>query len=160
MHITYFLKSLSTVPLGALILIGTTSATQAEAPSPRAAIEARQAGYKKMGDAMKAIRAQLQSASPNAEVMVLAAQAIAETAPKQASLFPVGSGSESGIQTGALPNIWTDHATFDSKATDLINESNKLLMVTKTGDSAAIAAQIKATGAACGGCHHLFRAET
>ena len=135
------------------------TAAQAATPSPKDAIEARQAGYKQMGEAMKALRAQLASAAPDKDLMVKAAQTIATIVPQQAALFPAGSGPEAGLQTDALPNIWTDRATFDARMSDLATEARTLVMTVQAGDPAAIASQVKATGATCGGCHRLFRAE-
>ncbi len=132
----------------------------ADAPSPQASIAARQAGYKKIGAAMKSLREQLTSAAPDKAVMLDAAQTIAATVPGQAGLFPAGSGPEAGVHTDALPLIWTDRATFDADMARLITESAKLETVAGGGDVAAIGAQVKATGAACGACHHQFRADT
>jgi len=91
--------------------------------------------------------------------MVAAAQTIATTARGQGKLFPAGSGPAPGVKTDALPNIWTDRATFDAQMAKLVVEADKLVAVTNSGDAAAIGAQAKATGAVCGGCHRKFRAE-
>lgn len=131
----------------------------AAAPSPQAAIAARQAGFKKMGGAMKALGEQLKGDTPAKDVMVGAARTIAATAREQGKLFPAGSGASAGVHTDALPNIWTDRATFDGQMARLVTESGKLLTIAGGSDVAAIRAQAKATGAACGGCHRQFRAD-
>lgn len=135
------------------------SAVLAAAPTPQAAIVARQAGYKKMGAAMKALNEQLKSDTPAKAVMLDAARTIAATAPEQPKLFPVGSGASAGVKTDALPNIWTDRATFDAKMSSLIAESAKLVTVVNGGDVAAIRVQAKATGGTCAACHRSFRAD-
>lgn len=130
------------------------------APTPQVAIATRQAGFKKMGAAMKALGDQLKTAAPAKDVMVAATRTIALTAREQPKLFPAGSGPASEVKTDALPNIWTDRATFDTSANKLIAESTKLFAVANGGDVAAIRAQMKVTGAVCGGCHRQFRADT
>jgi cytochrome c556 len=63
------------------------------------------------------------------------------------------------VKSAALPAIWSDNAKWTAAAERLQNESNKLYQVSRGGDEAAIKAQIKAVGGACGGCHESFRAK-
>ncbi|MBW8743579.1 MAG: cytochrome c [Sphingomonas sp.] len=135
------------------------AAVPAAAQSPQAIIAARQAGFKKMGAAMKVLKAQLDSGAPAKDVMANAARTIALTAPQQAKMFPAGTGASAGVKTDALPNIWTDRANFDALMVRLVGETAKLQAVAGGGDAAAIAAQTKATGAACAACHRQFRAD-
>lgn len=130
------------------------------AGSPTEAIAARQAGFKAMGTAMKAIDTQLKGDAPDAGAMAAAAATIAATAPHQGALFPAGSGPETGAKTDALPVIWTDRATFDADMAAMVAASATLATATKTGDVPTINAAFKATGATCGACHHRFRADT
>ncbi|MDI1295709.1 MAG: cytochrome c, partial [bacterium] len=130
------------------------------APAPKAAIAARQAGYKKMGAAMKALNDQLKSDAPAKAAMVAAAQTLAMTARDQPKLFPKGSDATAGVPTDALPNIWTDRATFDGQMAKLIAESGKLVGIANSGNVDAIRVQAKATGATCAACHRQFRADT
>jgi cytochrome c556 len=146
--------------LAGLATAGTLAATPAPAPAPKAAIAARQAGYKKMGAAMKAINDQLKTDAPARGVLAASARTIAATAREQANLFPAGSGPTAGVPTDALPNIWTDRATFTAQMNKLIAESGKLVTVVNGGNLDAIRAQAKATGGTCGGCHRQFRADT
>lgn len=143
--------------VGALAIGGTVTA--APAPSPQTAIKARQANYKKMGAAMKALNDQLKSSAPAKDAIIGAANALAATAREQPKQFPAGSGPSSGIATDALPNIWTDRATFDGQMTKMIAESGKLAALAKGGNIDAIRLQAKATGATCGACHRQFRAD-
>ena len=143
----------------ALTMTGTLAAAPAAAPSPQAAVAARQAGYKKMGAAMKALNDQLKSDAPAKPAMVAAARTIALTAREQSKLFPAGSGPASGLKTDALPAIWTDRATFDGQMARLVTESGKLLAAANGGNATAIRAQVKATGATCSACHRQFRAD-
>ena len=137
------------------------SATLAAAgPTPAAAVAARQAGFKKMGGAMKALNDQLKSDAPAKDAMTAAARVLAATAREQPALFPAGSGASAGVANDALTTIWSDRATFDAQMAKLIAESGKLVAVTNGGDVAAIRAQAKATGATCAACHRQFRADS
>ena len=140
--------------------LATAGLLSAAPPSPQAAIQTRQANFKKMGTAMKALGDQLKADAPAKPVMLPAAQTIAATAKAQGGLFPPGSGASAGIKTDALPAIWSDKANFDGQMAKLVTESAKLVSVVNGGDVTAIRAQQKATGAVCGGCHKQFRADT
>ena len=142
----------------ALALAGSLAA--APGPSPQNIVATRQAGFKKMGAAMKALNEQLKSSTPAKNVIVAAAQTIAPTAREQAKLFPAGSGPAAGIKTDALPNIWTDRGTFDAQMNKLLVETAKLAAVTNGGDMDAIRAQAKVTGGVCASCHRQFRADS
>lgn len=152
-------RTFTILPFAVLALAAATLADAAPAPSATAAIAARQAGFKKMGKAMKALGEQLKSSAPSKPAMIAAAQVIADTGRGQGRYFPAGSGPAPGVKTEALAAIWTDKADFDAKMADFVAASGKLLAVSKTGDAAAIGAQMKATGATCGACHRKYRAE-
>ena len=68
--------------------------------------------------------------------------------------FPEGSLDE---DSEALPEIWEKWSEFTEKFEDLQREAAKLAEVAKGGDMAAMKAQFKETGGACGGCHKPFR---
>lgn len=149
------------LPFAALpILTGPLTAAATPGPAPKAAILARQSGYKKMGAAMKALNEQLKSDAPVKSIMAGAAQTLATTAREQPRLFPAGSGPAAGVATDALPNIWTERAAFDAQMAKLIAESAKLMAVVNQGNPDAIRVQAKATGATCAACHRQFRADT
>jgi cytochrome c556 len=138
--------------------IATASEAQAT-PSPQTVIETRQAGFKKMGAAMKAIVEQLKSAAPDNARMVAAADAIHSGAQAQLSWFPDGTGPEAGMQTDALPYIWKERAKFDSLANRLIGEVKTLSTALSGNDLAAVRAQVKVVSDACSTCHRSFRAD-
>ena len=60
-------------------------------------------------------------------------------------------------KTDAKPDIWKDWDKFVAAAKALERESAKLAVVAKSGGKADIAAQVKAVGKSCGGCHKPFR---
>lgn len=155
------LLALFGLPLAAMpIMLVPLNAAPAAASAPKAAIAARQAGYKKMGAAMKALNDQLKTGAPVKAKMVSAVQALAAAAREQPRLFPAGSGPTAGVPTDALPNIWTDRATFDGQMAKLIAESGKLISVVNEGNLDAIRTQAKTTGATCAACHRQFRADS
>jgi cytochrome c556 len=127
--------------------------------SPQALIETRQATFKKMGAAMKAIVEQLKSDAPDNAKMVAAAQVISAGAEQLPRWFPAGSGAEAGIDTDALPYIWKDRAKFESLANRLIPESKNMAAALSGKDLAAVRTQVKALAEVCSTCHHSFRAD-
>jgi cytochrome c556 len=71
-------------------------------------------------------------------------------------LFPAGSG---GGDSRARPEIWTNRADFEAKASDLRAAANRLLQLSRAGDAAGYAAQADAVEAACNACHMAYRDE-
>ncbi len=62
-----------------------------------------------------------------------------------------------GVKSGALAAIWAEPAKFKEAQERLQNETAKLAQITKSGDEAAVKAQLGAIDKACGGCHETFR---
>lgn len=60
-------------------------------------------------------------------------------------------------KTDAKPDIWKDWDKFTAAAKKMGEESGKLADIAQSGDMAAIGAQVKALGKACGDCHKPFR---
>jgi len=56
-----------------------------------------------------------------------------------------------------LPAVYENKAKFNEHISRLENEAAKLVAVSKSGDEAAMKAQIGAVGKSCGGCHNDFR---
>jgi cytochrome c556 len=65
--------------------------------------------------------------------------------------------STANVKSGALPEIYKQPAKFKEAQDRLRSEVQKLLATSKSGDEAAIKAQIQAVDKACGGCHESFR---
>lgn len=61
------------------------------------------------------------------------------------------------VKSGALPAAFTDTAKFKEAQERLQNEVTKLVSATKSGDEAAVKAQIGAVNKACSSCHDDFR---
>ena len=146
--------------LAALTLAGLCAGmATAAALDAKAAVAARQAGFKRMGAAFKAINDQLKGDAPAKDQLVAAARVVATTARAQPALFPAGSGASAGVPNDALPAVWSQRAAFDAQMAKLVVESARLATVAGTGDLAAIREQTRATGAVCKACHIQFRAD-
>lgn len=65
--------------------------------------------------------------------------------------------STKDVKSAALPAVFTDTAKFKEAQDRLQSEIAKLVSVSKSGDEAAVKAQLAATGKTCGGCHETFR---
>jgi cytochrome c556 len=62
-----------------------------------------------------------------------------------------------GVKSAALPAVWEKQDEFKKAAERLESEAAKLAEVSKSGDEAAVKAQIGAVGKSCAGCHETFR---
>jgi cytochrome c556 len=60
-------------------------------------------------------------------------------------------------KTRALPVIYENNAKFKEYANRLENETSKLVTLSRSGDEAAVKAQVGAVGKVCGSCHDDFR---
>jgi cytochrome c556 len=125
-----------------------------QAQSDESFIEYRQKVMQSMGANMGAIGATLKNKLPyqshivhHAYQIQSASQLITDAFKKQ-----ITAG-----KTDAKPEIWQDWNKFAAAAKQLEDDSGKLASVAQSGDMAAIAAQVKAVGKACGGCHKPFR---
>ena len=65
--------------------------------------------------------------------------------------------STKDVKSAALPAIWAEPTKWSDAADRLQNEASKLYAVSRSGDEAAVKAQIGAVGKACGACHESFR---
>jgi cytochrome c556 len=125
-----------------------------QARSPDAIIAARQAGYKRMGDAFAAMKKVIEAGGDVAPLQA-SAQVVADWARQIPAMFP--PGTETGHNTHARPEIWTNRADFDQRSAALTTEADKLVRLAAAADKAGFAEQWKTTGAVCGGCHRGYR---
>ncbi|MEJ0034701.1 MAG: cytochrome c [Gammaproteobacteria bacterium] len=158
----FAIRRVTQLALAGACVLGAASATASDtegASSPQATIETRQAGFKRMGAAMKAIVAQLKTDAPDNTQIATAAQAIRTGSESVPHWFPAGSGAEAGSETDALPYIWQERAKFDSLATRLVAESKTLATAASGGDVVAVKSQVKVVAEVCASCHRSFRAD-
>jgi cytochrome c556 len=118
-------------------------------------IVTRQAGFDLQGGAFDAIRAAVAAKAPDIKPYATAAAGIESWAKQIPLAFP--KGSETGHDTKAKPEIWSDNAGFVKDANDLATAAGKLADLAKAGDAAGVADQVKVVGAACGACHRTYR---
>jgi len=119
-------------------------------------MKVRHDNYEDIGKSMKVLQDNMKLDAPDIAAVTAAATKIRDYAGQMGTWFPAGTGPESGIETEAKANIWTDRATFNAAVTKLQEESTKLAAVT---DAAGFKAQFPVTGGACKNCHDTFREE-
>lgn len=134
---------------------GAVAATQ----SPKAVAHARHEGMEAIGKAFTIVNKQLRSGSPNAAVVRTQAAAINRLAIASNGWFTPGSGPGQGFKTHAKAAIWTDAAGFRTAQQNFLTEAAKFDQVARGGNIAAVAAQAKALGGTCKGCHDKFAEE-
>ncbi len=122
-------------------------------------VNTRVAGLRQLGAAFKNVNDELKSGTPQPMVLQLSARQIRDAAKAQYGWFPAGSGPQAGVKTRAKPEIWTQPAQFKAAQDNLSAQADAFAKVVAGGDTTAIAAQAKQLGAACGACHHQFRAD-
>jgi cytochrome c556 len=121
------------------------------------AIDDRKAAMKSLGAHMAAITKVTKGEDADKAQVVGRAQDIANKARAMAAWFPQGTGPEAGVETRALPAIWTEFDKFRAAATAAASQADKLSDVAKGGDLKAMTDQFAEVGKACGGCHTPFR---
>jgi cytochrome c556 len=128
------------------------------AQDKEAQIKTRRDTMKRQGEDFKAIAdfAKGEGDQAQATAGIADLQAIA---PKIVELFPPGTGMDAFPgKTGAKPEIWKEWDKFKAIPAVLLSEEQKLADAVKSGDKAAIGAQIASTGkSGCGACHTPYR---
>ncbi len=74
------------------------------------------------------------------------------------AVFP--DGTQSGHNTKARPEIWSDRAGFEKAAQNFWTQADKLATLADANDKAGFATQYTATTQACGACHRSYRVRT
>lgn len=141
---------------GSFLLLA-AAASAATAATSASMVESRQASFKQIGKANKAIQDELRSGDPSLATIRTNARQIATLGAKLESWFPKGSGKESGVETAALPQIWTKPAEFKSSAVKMRLASRQLRAAADSGDMAAVKSANGQLIGTCRGCHQTFR---
>ena len=70
-----------------------------------------------------------------------------------------GPGTDEGemLETGALPEIWTDMATFKQRLNDMRDATANLATAASGSDEDAMKTALGAAGKSCKSCHDDFR---
>jgi cytochrome c556 len=146
---------LAGIPLA--IGVGYVAAAFAQA-KPEVLVKQRQAAMTLQGKYFGPLAAMAQGKAPyNKDTVVRNAEFLAALSKMPWDGFAESTKDEKSVKTAALPAIWKDTDKFKQAQQHLEDEVSKLVQVCKSGDEAAVKAQIGATGKACGGCHQDFR---
>ena len=146
--------------LAAVAIFAAACAAPAVAQTPAGkAVEARQAGFKQMGAAFKAVNDELRSGKPDAAKIAQASERLRGHAAQLPTWFPKGSGAEAGVKTGARPEIWSDAAGFADAASRLRTATTALHASAQAGDINVMRQRARAVGQACQACHTAYREE-
>ncbi len=73
------------------------------------------------------------------------------------AMFP--DGTQTGHDTKAKPEIWSDRAGFEKRAKAYAQAAMSLEAAARADDTAAFTAAFKSVGQACGACHKSYRAK-
>ena len=121
-----------------------------------AVVTERREGLKAAGENMTAVAGVARAGGDPRETVqrIAAIQAwFATMGPR----FPAGTQQGApGIDTRALPAIWTDRAGFDAALAAIGPRLTALSEAAASGNVAAFQAAVQATGAACGDCHRPY----
>lgn len=145
-------RSLFAATTAAVILAGTVGAHAGED-----AIKYRKAVMSAIGAHMGAISTILKTGAGDMKDIPVHADAMAGLANMTGHLFPRDSGPMDG-ETATKPEVWEKPEDFNKIVMAFVAEAEKLATVSKTGDKAAIGAQLGALGKnACKACHDGYK---
>ncbi|MCL2344722.1 MAG: cytochrome c [Desulfobulbus sp.] len=142
-----------------LALLGITLAGGAAAQmKPEEAIKFRQSAYATMAWNMQRIKANVEGAYNQDEVIKAAnvIQSIANSG--MGALYLPGTDKGKGWEkTRVKPALFTDKEQVGKLATNFNREANEMAKVAATGDAAAAKIQFGKLGETCKACHDDFR---
>ena len=113
--------------------------------------------YENLGKAMKGLGRELKAGTPSLPTIQRHAAHIARFAPQVPSLFPPGTGPETGRRTRAKAEIWSDRQTFRQRAEAFRREAARFNQAAQSGDLAAVRAALPSLADTCKNCHDRFR---
>ena len=140
------------------VLIGVCLGGAANAQGPDFAdlIRGRQAGMMLSGATMGAIKVGIDNNQP-LQVQRFNTRALSRWAHAVPGMFPQGSGPESGVQTNAKAEIWTDRAGFEARAAAYAADVDRLVELAQGEDAAAFSAQWTQVRTNCQACHDVYK---
>ena len=142
--------------VSAAALVSLSMPAAAQFAKPEDAIKYRQSAFSVMGTHFGRIGAMANGKVPfdakvaadNADIVVVMGRL------PWAGFVP---GTETGGNTKAKPEIWTEQAKFKENSDKLIAESTKLAAAAKTGNLDALKTAFAATAGTCKACHDAYR---
>jgi cytochrome c556 len=144
------------VAAAAAVVVGLGAAGFAE--DKEVMIKERRDAMKRQGDDLKAI-SDFSKGDGDQATALAKANDLLTLNPKIVDLFVPGTGMDAFPgKTGARAEIWKEWDKFKVLPAGLKTEEEKLLLAVKSGDKAAVGAQLAATGKnGCGSCHTPYR---
>ena len=139
----------------ALVLGASYSLTAFSQAKPEVLVGQRQAAMKLQGKYWGPLSAMAQGKAPYDAAVVARNAAYLDVLDKMP--WDGFNPSTKDVKSAALPAVYDEPAKFKEAQERLQSEVSKLVAVSKSGDEAAVKAQLGATGKACGGCHETFR---
>jgi cytochrome c556 len=134
------------------LVISTTASAQAK---PEQLVKQRQAAMTLQGKYWGPLGAMAQGKAPYDAALVAHNAAFLDVLDKMP--WDGFAASTKDVKSAALPAVFTDTAKFKEAQERLQSEVSKLVVISRTGDEAAVKAQLGAVGKSCGGCHENFR---
>ena len=119
-------------------------------------IAARQGGMALNATAVVAMKAVV-DAGGDVKPLTNAARAMAKWARAERALFP--DGTQTGGNTRARPEVWSDRAGYVAISDTLVAAADKLVQMADANDKPGFAAQFAAVTQACTACHRGFRTQ-
>jgi cytochrome c556 len=146
----------------ALVLLGAASTLAFAADEPANVAKYRQAFMRANGAHIGMISAVVKGEVSLTDEVAPNAAALAQMGEMMSAnleqLFPEGSAPGAGVETRALPAIWSQWGQFEQVAMRFKDETAKLAEIAQGGDMAAIGQQLGVVGSqGCGACHETFR---
>jgi cytochrome c556 len=126
-------------------------------PTPAQIIRARQAAYEMSVVTFSQLKRAVDTGS-DVTKQKFAADALAGWAVALQTLYPDGTGpGQTGVETGALAEVWSNRAGFLARANAYQAATAKLVDAAKAGDASQFANKVDAIKKACDSCHADFR---
>ncbi|TAK65524.1 MAG: cytochrome c [Betaproteobacteria bacterium] len=141
--------------LSAAVMGLVISATAAAQAKPEQLVKQRQAAMTLQGKYFGPLGAMAQGKAPYNAELVRQNAAFLEVLAKMP--WDGFAASTKDVKSATLPAAYTDTAKFKEAQDRSQSEISKLVSVSKSGDEAAVKAQLGAVGKSCGGCHENFR---
>ena len=149
------MKALACI-VSAAALVGLSAPATAQFAKPEDAIKYRQSALSVMGAHFGRIGAMANGKVPfDAKAAADNADIVAVMAKLPWAGF--GPGTETGGNTKAKPEIWTEQAKFKENSEKMQAETVKLAAAAKTGDLAMLKTAFSATADTCKTCHDAYR---
>lgn len=122
-------------------------------------IDSRQHQLRDLGGAFKSVRDQLRQKNPNIYLIQPTIMQMKDLADAQHHWFPAGTGPESGFETEAKAEIWTDPEGFKQAQNAFAAVMPKFVDLAYDNDIEGLRAYYREVGLTCKGCHDKYREE-